>query len=259
MAGERILIVEDEGIVAADLESLITKLGYKVVRTVPTGEEAIEQAEILTPDLILMDIRLKGEMDGIEAAEQITAQFNIPVTYLTAYADERTLERAKTTMPYGYILKPFEEKDLRTAIELALYKHQMESMTATIEGWHATALRSIPNAMVATDKQGRITFMNERAETMLGRKLQDIYGKTLDVLLPFVQEAGTPLTSGLVGKTLVNAAPLQSQTPVDVLLGDGRKIHVNYEAGPIKDDKGQVTGILLVLHDSLTAQNTPRN
>src|ERR1700687_2116616 len=113
MANERILVVEDEGVVAADLESILHHLGYEVVGIAPSGEEAVEIGEKEKPNLVLMDIRLKGEMDGIDAAEQIIARFDIPVTYLTAYADETTLNRAKTTMPYGYILKPFQESDIR--------------------------------------------------------------------------------------------------------------------------------------------------
>jgi CheY-like chemotaxis protein len=122
----KILVVEDENIVALDIKNRLKKLGYSVPSIASTGEEAIRKAEITSADLVLMDIMLKGDVDGIEAAERIRELYDIPVIYLTAYADEKILERAKLTQPYGYISKPFKEKDLRTNIEMALHKHKME-------------------------------------------------------------------------------------------------------------------------------------
>lgn len=122
----RILIVEDEGIVAMDLQFTLEKLGHKVVGVVASGEEAVRKVTEDQPNLVLMDIRLKGKIDGIEAASQIQSKFDVPVIYLTAHADKSTLARAKVTEPFGYILKPFEERELSINIEIALYKHQME-------------------------------------------------------------------------------------------------------------------------------------
>lgn len=127
MSKTNILIVEDESIVAKDIQMSLRKLGYNVVAICSNGEDAIRAAEEHTPDLVLMDIMLKGEMSGIDAAEQIRGRFNVPIIYLTAYADESTLSKAKITEPYGYIIKPFKEIDLRTSIEMALYKHQKET------------------------------------------------------------------------------------------------------------------------------------
>ena len=122
----QILIVEDEPIVAADLKVRLELLGCQVVGAVPSGEKAVALAEQRRPDLVLMDIRLEGRMDGIEAAQEIRRQWRLPVVYLTAYADDATLERAKVTEPYGYILKPFKDRELKTVIEMALYKHHAE-------------------------------------------------------------------------------------------------------------------------------------
>lgn len=126
MTPARIMVVEDEGIVARDIQNSLKRLGYTVPVLVSSGDEAIQRAEEIELDIVLMDIRLKGDMDGIEAAELIHARFDIPVVYLTAYTDKTTLERAKITAPFGYILKPFEERELHTTIEIALYKHMME-------------------------------------------------------------------------------------------------------------------------------------
>jgi DNA-binding LytR/AlgR family response regulator len=122
-----IFIVEDESIVAKDIQNSLTKLGYNVVGTANNGKDAIEKITELLPDLILMDIMIKGTMNGIEVTEKIREKMNVPVIFLTAYADEGTLSRAKITEPYGYILKPFKEIDLHSTIEMAVYKHQKDA------------------------------------------------------------------------------------------------------------------------------------
>jgi DNA-binding LytR/AlgR family response regulator len=122
-----IFIVEDESIVAKDIQNSLVKLGYNVVGIANNGKEAIEKITELSPDLVLMDIMIKGSMTGIEVSEKIKETISIPVIFLTAYADESTLARAKITEPYGYILKPFKEIDLHSTIEMAVYKHQKDS------------------------------------------------------------------------------------------------------------------------------------
>ncbi len=126
MAKSKIMVVEDEWVTADDLRMSLQSLGYTVTSTVSSGEEAIQNAEKDRPDLVLMDIVLKGKMDGIEAASQIRSCYNIPIIYLTAFADEKILERARITEPFGYIVKPFVNEDLKIAIEIALYKHRVE-------------------------------------------------------------------------------------------------------------------------------------
>ena len=126
MSKINVLVVEDESIVSKDIQHSLKKLGYNVVGSSSTGEKAIELAGEEHPDIILMDIMLKGDMNGIEAAEKIRELYSIPVVFLTAYADESTLSKAKVTEPYGYILKPFKEIDLHTTIEMAVYKHSKE-------------------------------------------------------------------------------------------------------------------------------------
>ncbi|MBL8001973.1 MAG: response regulator [Flavobacteriales bacterium] len=127
MAQTNVLVVEDESIVSKDIQHSLKKLGYNVVGAAATGEQAVKLAVETQPDIILMDIMLKGEMNGIEAATQIRTETNIPVIFLTAYADESTLNKAKVTQPYGYIIKPFKEIDIHTSIEMALYKHKKEA------------------------------------------------------------------------------------------------------------------------------------
>lgn len=125
---KRILIVEDERLIAAGLEATLTDLGYEVVGNVPSGEEAVQTAFATSPDLVLMDIQLRGDVDGIQAAARIHDRLDVPVTYLTAYADDETLGRAKITSPFGYVLKPYTERELRAAVEIALYRHDNDRL-----------------------------------------------------------------------------------------------------------------------------------
>ena len=126
MAKKRVMVVEDESITAMRIQRSLEKMGYGVTATVFSGEEAITKAASDKPDLVLMDIVLSGKIDGIEAAGQINSLFNIPVVYLTAHSDENMLKRIKTTGPFGYIIKPFDERELRIAVEMAFYKYEME-------------------------------------------------------------------------------------------------------------------------------------
>ncbi|MDR4989286.1 MAG: response regulator [Bacteroidales bacterium] len=126
MAKVKILIIEDESIVAKDIQNSLKKLGYNVSGVVNSGDKAIKEVEENRPDMILMDIMLKGSMTGIETAKIIKERFNLPVIFLTAYADDNTVNKAKITEPYGYIIKPFKDKELQTTIEMALYKYEKD-------------------------------------------------------------------------------------------------------------------------------------
>ncbi|MDR9401892.1 MAG: response regulator [Halothece sp. Uz-M2-17] len=127
----KIFIVEDEFIIAKGLARKLEKLGYKIVGTVASGEEALRKIEETHPDLVLMDILIEGEMDGIETATEVLQKFNIPVIYLTAYGDDKTLERAEESGCYGYILKPFKQREVHAAIRMALSKHKQGEEIAT--------------------------------------------------------------------------------------------------------------------------------
>jgi len=126
MSSVRILLVEDEVIVATAIKETLEQIGYCVPAIEVSGEEAVKMAGELLPDLVLMDIKLKGKMDGIAAAEQIRNEVDIPIVYLTAYGDEETMKQARVTEPYGYVLKPVETRELRCNIAIALYKHMVE-------------------------------------------------------------------------------------------------------------------------------------
>ena len=184
----RILIVEDQRLIAADLENTLKKLGYVVVGNVASGEDAISKSEELRPELVLMDVRLRGKMDGIQAAEVIRDRFNLPVVYLTAYADEETILRAKKTTPFGYLVKPFNERELRATIEIAFYTHQMERTLADERARRqgAEEFRILVDgvrdyAIFRLDVNGRITTWNSGAERLKGYQADQVIGKDFSV------------------------------------------------------------------------------
>jgi PAS domain S-box-containing protein len=183
MPEKRILIVEDERIVAEDLKRLLVKLGYAVTGIAASGEEAIQSVRTDRPDLVLMDIRIQGPQDGIDVAEHLYAEYDVPVSYLTAFADAPTLDRAKATLPFGYILKPFETRSLQVVIELAIHRHRMERVVNEMDGWHARALASVADAVIATDRAGLLIYMNKAAEKISGWTPDAMFGKPLSALL----------------------------------------------------------------------------
>ncbi|MBK8027564.1 MAG: response regulator [Chloroflexi bacterium] len=178
----RILIVEDEGIVALDIQSMLRNLGYQVVGVVDSGEAAIEMAGREQPDLTLMDIRLRGDMDGIETARQLRARFDIPVVYLTAYADEVTLSRAKVTEPLGYLVKPFEERDLHSTLEMVLYKIEMDMKLRAQVARLQRIMATVPEGVALLDEARRVVFANARASEYLANIAGVREGESIDWL-----------------------------------------------------------------------------
>jgi two-component system cell cycle sensor histidine kinase/response regulator CckA len=175
VAKPKLMIVEDDHIVAMDLQGILQSLGYVVSAVVSRGEEAIEKADQTRPDLALMDIRLRGDMDGIETAEQFRTRFDIPVVFLTAYADKTTLERAKLTAPLAYVIKPFDQRELHSAIEVALYRYQMERRLRESETRFRTLVENIPVGMFRTtsDLFGAFLMANPAFLRMFGFNSQE--------------------------------------------------------------------------------------
>jgi len=171
-----VLIVEDEVIIARDIESKLSSMGYGVTGIVFSGEEAIDCAREEKPDLVLMDIVIKGNVDGIGAADHIYNRFRIPVVYLTAYADDATLERAKVTEPFGYILKPFEERELRSVIEMALYKHRTSQALRRSEEKYRTIVETIEDGYFEVDRAGNLQFFNDSLCRILGYSRDEMGG-----------------------------------------------------------------------------------
>lgn len=249
MVKAKILVVEDERVVALSIQNRLEALGYSVTANVISAEAAIAGIPENPPDLVLMDIRLKGKIDGIEAAAQMRQQFQLPVIYLTAYNDEETLERAKLTEPYGYLLKPFESKDLSTTIEVALYKHKMEQQLREREQWLATTLKSIGDAVITTDPQQAITFMNPVAEALTKWTQQDALGQDLNQIFPTIHEMTRAAIPNPVTVSLQTGKTVTIENHTLLINKEGEEIPIDDSAAPIKNDSEQILGAVLVFHD----------
>lgn len=255
MADAKILIVEDEGIEALDIRYRLANLGYPVPDIAYSGEEAIQKIEEIRPELVLMDIMLHGGIDGITTSERIHARFDIPVVFLTAYADEDTLRRAKITEPFGYLVKPFKERELRVTIDVALYKHKMEKKLRESEKWLATTLRSIGDAVVATDKNGLITFMNPIAEELMGWKMSEVTNSRLTKVFNIINRDTRERVQNPVDKVLQEGTIVGLANHTILKNRNGTEIPIDDSAAPIKDDKGNITGVVLVFRDVTEREN----
>lgn len=245
----RILIVEDESIVAKDIQAGLQGLGYTVVGMVATGEEALEQAATLRPDLVLMDIKLKGEMDGIETAHRLRASYPVPVVYLTAFTDDNTLHRAKASEAFGYLLKPFEDRELRTTIEMALYKHTMERKLWESREWLATTLRCIGDAVIATDAASAVQLINPLAESLTGWKQSDAMGRPAPEIFSLHAADGTAPAWSDVEDLLAGRADVRGGKDVVLIARDGKRTPVDYTAAPISESGGRIMGVVIIFRD----------
>lgn len=240
----KIIIVEDEIIVAQDIKEILEKLGYEVCNIFTKGEDALNYLEKNRIDCIIMDIMLRGKIDGIDAANIIKSQFKTPIIFLTAYSDQDTLERAKLTEPYGYILKPYQEKELYTNIEIAIHKNKLERQIEENEKWISAILNSIGDAIIATDAKGYIKFMNPVAERLTGWSVEDATGKKMNTLFRIMHEQDS---TDYNEKIMENDNIKLSE---NLILTDrnGKSIRIHENATPIRNDKGEIEGIVLVFH-----------
>jgi CheY-like chemotaxis protein len=186
MVSTSILVVEDERIVAMDLTATLRRLGYTVPATAASGDEAIQQAVKHRPDLVLMDIHLGGPMDGIEVTERICADFDVPVIYLTAHTDRETQQRARHTAPYGYLVKPFDERTLQTTIDMTIERHGRDRRARAHEQHLLMTLTSIGDAVLITDAAGRVTLLNPVAEFLLRCSPSTVIGHPVDDIMPLI-------------------------------------------------------------------------
>ncbi len=249
MAKANIMVVEDESIISMEIQERLHSMGYRICATSSTGEGAVRKAAETHPDLVLMDIMLKNGMDGIEASKLIRSRFSIPVVYLTAYADQKTLERARATEPYGYLLKPFEDRVLYATIEMALYKHMMESKVRESEQRYETTLRCIADSVIVTDTTGIITYINPIAEATTGWTQKEAIGKHLtDVYSIITEDSRSPIENPLL-RTIREKQIVTLEHPSLLVARDGREIPVDDSAAPILDENGKVIGAVLGFRD----------
>jgi len=268
-----ILVVEDESIVALNLQRTLTRLGYEVPAIASSHDQAIAGVASHQPDIVLMDINLSGEKDGIDAAQKI----GTPVIYLTAYSEDATLERARATKPYGYLVKPFSDRELHATIQMALERRRLEQNLSAREQSLAQAyanleqlqielereaavcyrernhlqvtLNSIGVAVMTTDDQARVTMMNPVAETMTGWAFSDSKGQPISKILTLVDESGHVPTLSPVDQVIHGKAPAR-ESSYSVLIGRAGSVYaVEHSIAPILDRNSTIMGSVVVFHD----------
>jgi two-component system cell cycle sensor histidine kinase/response regulator CckA len=245
----RILVVEDEGLIAEEIQDRLQRLGYEVTAIADSGEKAIAAAEQTQPDLVLMDIRIKGKIDGIDTAKEIRKRQSVPIIYLTAHSDVATLERAKQTAPGGYVLKPFHESDLVVAIEMATHKHLLERQLKESEQRFATTLASIGDGVVATDRRGQVTFMNRVAEALTDWRLADARGLAIEEIVPIVREADALLMEHPARIALRVGERVSLAESCALVTRRHETLPIDDSAAPILTESGELLGAVIVFRD----------
>jgi PAS domain S-box-containing protein len=245
MTDARIMVVEDERITARNIQQRLTGLGYAVTAVVASGEDAIRKAEETRPDLILMDIRLEGEMDGVEAAEHIRTRFHIPVIYLTAYADDSMLRRARATEPFGYLLKPFDARELHATIQMALYRRKMEQALRESEERYRGIFESANDIIATFTLDGIITTVNRGTEVLLGWPRKEVIGRHFSRFL-------TPASVEAIAereRRIKAGGRVAASYEVEVVRKDGRIVPCEIRARFVRNHRRQPVSILAILRD----------
>lgn len=249
MSKTRILVVEDESIVAKDIQKSLEKLGYEVPATASSAASAYEKLEQIKPDLVFLDIKLKGEEDGIHIAEHIKEKYNIPVIFLTSYVDQETLDRAKVTEPYGYIVKPFNESDLKTTVEMALFKFSRDREVRESQQRLANALARVEESIIVVDIEGRITYLNEKAENMLGYSSATAQGMDAFSLFVIEEEGGVAVKKDELMERMRKDESWQKSDCLIQVKRDNSSISATIAASPVHDEKSQFLGCAMVISD----------
>ncbi len=248
MEKARIMIVEDEGLVALQIKETLENLGYQVPAIALSGEEAVAKISGSEPDLVLMDIQLKGEINGIQAAKRIHGALEVPVVFLTAYSDAETLQMAELTDPYGYILKPFDERSLHAVIQMALLKSRRVRVSQERGMWVSAIPSSLSEAVVISDTKGQVKFVNSAAESLLGIQKEQVFDKRLYDVLTLVDAASRQTVRIPVSEPLMEGRSVIKS--LHLLAADGTEIPVEFSASPLRGMEGTLFGILYVFRQT---------
>jgi PAS domain S-box-containing protein len=247
--GKSILVVDDEPMIAEDLCESLEESGYKVFLPSHSGSEALKQVHKELPDLVLMDINLKGDIDGITTAQAIQEIHDCAIIYLTANADSQTLQRAKMTSPFGYIIKPFRERELHAMVEISLYKHAQEKSSRVRQNLFLQTLQNTPDAILVLNQENQIQFMNPSAENILATQFEQVQGQTLETFLQFYW----PDT----GMRLNKLEQIQAITPLILVRQDGVHCHIQLYTSALHDQQGRFQGRMLHLYPDSETKAKP--
>jgi len=245
----RILVVGDEGLPGSRLFGALENAGYQVAGVAASTHEGILQTSELQPDIVLLDAGVGGTMKATDAAKQIRACFDTPVLYLAGPADREMLREAGVPSPFGYVTKPFNERDLTTAIDVALYNFQMEKKIKEREQWLETTLKSIDDAVIATDIKGHITFMNPVADLLTGWPEAESLGRDVSDVFHVIAEASRQPAENLVARVLIEGRPTGAVKSGVLIARTGTEVPVESSAAPMLDEQANLTGVVLVFRD----------
>ncbi|WP_428569464.1 MAG: HD domain-containing phosphohydrolase [Solidesulfovibrio sp. DCME] len=243
----RVLVVEDEAVVGMDIRHRLTRLGHAVVAVVDSGEEAVRMVAATAPDVVLMDIMLKGNMDGVEAAGRIRGQGGPPVVFLTAHSDAQTLRRAGEVGPYGYVIKPFDDRELGAALDIALSKSRMERRLAENERWMGMTLANLEEGVLTVDPAGLVRFANSAALRLLGEEAADLVGREL---------AAVYRTRAVLCPDVADAAADKRERCVVLCCRGGAHLPIEQTLSPLVDDRGKTLGTVVVFRDISRRRST---
>jgi len=243
-----ILIVEDDDAIAKQLQYLLNKFEYSVQDVLKSGEELIEKLNYLEPDVLIMDIGLSGELDGISTVEKLHKQYKLPIIYLSAKTDRKTLRRALCTDPFGYLTKPVNPIELRFTIELAIYKHRTEQKLQTQREWLKTALTSIGDGVISTDNTGVVTFINPNAEIGLQIKSEAILNREFNSILNLVDDDNNAPVDP-VKQAIRQDCSIQFNNHILQNKATGHSLPVDCTVAPLFNSKKQISGSIIIFRD----------
>lgn len=251
----RILIVEDDEIIANLITLMLEKKGYSIAGKIRSGEESIRKAAELEPDLILMDINLNGQMDGVTAAQYIFHLFHFPVIFLTAMCDDNLLERAKNVQPYGYIMKPFTDRELTSNVKLALYNHDIKKKH--LDNYpidHPKNVMELLDVIIVMDTKGRIIFFNPYAGRFLGLPDKEILMTYWRDVMMFINDQTDEQLEDPISEVVGQMLVVMHDFNVAVVNRSGKRRKASIIARPIKDDNNNLLGVLLHIKEKTLHQ-----
>jgi PAS domain S-box-containing protein len=253
----RVMVVEDERLVACDIAAALTGMGYDVTGTAASVEECLLSAQERRPDIVLMDINLAGTADGVDAAVLLREHFDLPVIYLTAYADHDTLKRAKLTAPLGYVVKPYRESELRSAVEVGIFRQQVERQLQERERWFASTINAIGDGVIAIGPDCSVLLANPAAESLLRTSFARLQGRPCRDILRFVDESTLEPVPNALDSALERGETIHLVEGTQLQAG-GVKIPVEGAVAPIVDEHQRTLGAVMIFQD-ITEKRTIRD
>jgi PAS domain S-box-containing protein len=233
----RILIVEGDAVLAREIETSLSRLGYVVTGLASSGEEAVDLTSEDKPDLVLMDVTFDADMDGIETAQRLRDRHDVPVIYLAAQRDQATFERAKHTLPLAYVVKPVDPKELDLTIRTSLEQRRLETELQGAERRFTALMDAVHDGVVMTDADGAVTFVNRVALGLTQYRASEIVGNDWTELL-------SPIDASPRSRRSMARSPQSSEKTAELVSKDGSRTVVRYDSVPIVDPKGNVTGVI---------------